>query len=235
MNPFYEAGTICIGPACGAYRDFHKHCNTCDPCHKSSYGYPEPISGIDKVAGKAATYRFNLSGKTVAWDFKPGIYEGQTDTSLIVDIIGRLLRFSAERHTDSITAEQLGSILHLNDLGDVSTKNADNGSMMVYKKNDTCPAGCFGTNNTWEPWNALDEQVSSAAYAFGFDADGLPVSIQQPANPNQYYDFGWHGANQLGFSQTVEASDFRLDADGYYYMDCIDPNTKEHYYVKRKP
>lgn len=233
MNPFYDAGIFCYGPACQPCKDYGG--KTCNSCNKPSCGCPEPILDIDRVQGTPATYRFNINGKTVTKNFQPGILEGQTDTSLIVDIINRLLQFSAERHTDSITAEQLGSILHLNDLGDVSTKGADNGAMMVYKKSDICPAGCFGTNNVWEPWNALDEQVSSAAYAFGFNADGLPVSIQQPANPSQYYNLSWNGANQLSYAQVVEASELRLDSDGYAYQQYVDPNTKEPYYVKVKP
>lgn len=233
MNPFYDAGTFCYGPACQPCKECGV--NPCNSCRKPSCAYPEPILDIDRVQGTPSTYRFNINGKTVTKDWLPGIQDGQTDTSLIVDVIDRLLQFSAERHTDSITAEQLGSILHLNDLGDVSTKGADNGSMMIYKKTDTCSAGCYGTNNVWEPWNALDEQVSSAAYAFGFNTEGSPVSIQQPANPNQYYDFGWHGVNQLGFGQTVEASELRLDSDGYAYQQYVDPSTREPYYIKVKP
>lgn len=235
MNPFYKAGTFCTGPACEPCKDCYEGCNSCDPCKKKKCACPEPVLGIDKVADKLAAYRFNLSGKTVTWDFQPGIYEAQTDTTLIVDIVNRLLQFSAERHTDSITAEQLGSILHLNDLGDVSTKGASDGSMLVYKKNDTCPAGCYGTNNVWEPWNALDGQVASASYVAAYDANGNPVSIQQPANPSQYYNLSWNKDNQLSYVQVTEASELRLDADGYAYQQYIDPNTKEPYYIRIKP
>lgn len=233
MNPFYEAGTFCTGPVC---ETCSKRCgkNPCNCCHEDPCACPEPFLGISKVADKIATYRFNDNGKTMIWSFEEGILEGQTDTSLIVDIIERLVRFSAERHTDTITAQELGAILHLNDLGDVSTKNAEDGAMMVFKKSDTCPAGCYGTNNVWEPWNALDNQHTSAAYAYGFDANGMPVSLQQPANPSQYYNLGWNGNNQLSYAQPAYESAPILDNDNYAYQMYLNPRTKQTYYIKVK-
>lgn len=192
--------------------------------------------GISKVADRPAVYRFNVNGKTVVWDFEPAIVEAQTDTSLVADIVERLLRYSAERHTDTITAEELGAILHLNDLGDVSTKDADNGALMVYKKTDTCGAGCYGVNNTWEPWNALDtdNMVSSAAYAYGFDANGVPTTLQQPRYANQYYNLAWNGTNQLSYQQPQFRAAPSVDSDGNAYQLYVDPTTKQPYYVKVK-
>lgn len=192
--------------------------------------------GISKVADKLATYRFNTNGKTTVWSFEDGIVEAQTDTSLVADIIQRLLIFSAERHTDTITAAELGSILHLNDLGDVSTKGAENGAMMVYKKTDVCPPGCYGTSNIWEPWNALDtdNMVTSAAYAYGFDTNGEPVTIQQPRYPSQYYNLAWNGNNQLSYQQPPEESAPVVDGSGYAYQMYLNPSTKQPYYVKVK-
>lgn len=176
----------------------------------------------------------NDNGKTTIWDIRYGILETQTDTSLVSDIVNRLLRFSAERHTDEITAKELGAILHLTDLGDVSTKGADDGAILVYKKGDKCPAGCYGTNNVWEPWNALEEQTTSAAYGYGFNANGSPVTLQQPANPNQYYNLGWNGNNQLSYAQPVEETAPIADSQGYAYQMYINPNTKQPYYVRVK-
>lgn len=234
MNPFYESGIPVVGlGVCGSCGGVG--CSECSPCHKNSCGYPEPIFGIDRVQDTPAAYRLNINGKTVTWDLQPGIYDGQTDTTLVIDLVNRLLQFSAERHRDSISASELGSILHLNDLGDVSTKGVEDGSMMVYRKSDNCGNGCFGTNNVWEPWNALDEQTSSAAYAAGYNATGNPVSIQQPPNADQYYNLCWNKGGQLSYAQVTEASELRLDAEGYAYQQYIDPTTKEPYYIKVKP
>lgn len=228
MNPFYDTG-ICH--TCHA----QPKCGECNPCARRDCACPEPIFGIDKVAGKSATYRFNIDGLTVTWDFEPGILAAQTDTSLVVDIINRLLNYSAELHTDSISASELGSILHLNDLGDVSTKDADDGAMMVFKKSNTCPSGCIGTSNVWEPWNALDEQATSAAYGYGFDNSGHPVTLQQPTNPSQYYNLGWNGDNQLSYAQPVEETAPILDDNGKAWQMYLNPRTKQPYYVKVNP
>lgn len=242
MNPYYEAGVFCTGPAC---EPCHTKCGgsvcsgtcdgSCNKCEKQPCGRTEPVLGISKVLDKTATYRFNDNGKTTIWSFEDGILEGQTDTSLVADVVERVLRYSAERHTDTITAQELGSILHLTDIGDVSTKGAENGAMLVYKKTDTCPTGCYGVSNIWEPWNALDNLTASAAYAYGFDSNGLPVSLQQPQNPSQYYNLAWNGTNQLSYQQPVFETAPRLDSDGYAYLQYLDPGTKQPYYVKVKP
>lgn len=181
----------------------------CGPCKKKSCACPEPFLDVDKVQGKTAVYRVNDNGKTAELDLLPGIQEGQTDTSLVADVVNRILQYSAERHTDSITAQELGAILHLNDLGDVSTKGAENGSTLVYKKTNTCGQGCVGTGNEWVPWNALDEdsQVQSMAYPSGYDGEGNPVVLQQPASPSKQYLVAWDGANQVSYvSPAVEVT-----------------------------
>lgn len=240
MNPIFTTGMFGISPGCPT-------CNTCDKCHSNpcscnkcqeeSCACPKPFIDLDELPDEPAVYRVNDNGRTAIWDLRGGIKQGQTDTTLVSDIVNRLLRYTAERHTDTITAKDLGAILHLNDLGDVSTKGAEDGAMMVYKKTDTCPAGCYGTGNVWEPWNALDSDniVSSAAYAYGFNASGEPVTLQQPLNPNQYYNLGWNGNKQLSYTQPVEETAPILDSQGYAYQMYINPTTMQPYYIRIKP
>lgn len=233
MNLFNLSGPFGIIPGCGT-------CNQCDKCYsnpckcKKSCAYPEPFIDLDEVPNKPAVYRVNDNGKTAIWDMRNGIKNGQTDTSLVVDIINRLLQYSAERHTDTITAQELGAILHLTDLGDVSTKGAENGAMMVYKQSDNCPAGCYGTGNIWEPFNALDEQVGSLSYVFGFNIDGVPATLQQPANANWFYNYGWNGNKQMSFHTPPYESAPILDDEGYDYQLHMNPRTGETYYTKVK-
>lgn len=234
MNPFYDAGTFCTGPACEPCKKCGSNPCSCHKCDEHPCGCPEPVMGIDKVPTKPATYRFNINGRTTRFDFAKGIYDAQTDTSLIADVVDRLLRFSAERHTDTITAQELGSILHIADLGDVNTQGAEDGALMVYQKSNTCGEGCVGTANVWKAWNALDSQQPSVAYPAGFDSKGNIASIQQPANPTQYYNLGWNGANQLSFAQPTEETAVIPDTDGYAYQMYLNPITKQPYYVKVK-
>lgn len=238
MNPIFTSGISSISSGCPTHETCDKCHSTpcsCNKCPKDNCACPEPFIDLDEVPNKPGIYRVNDNGKIATWDLRKGIKETQTDTSLVIDIIKRLVRFTAERHTDTITAQELGVILHLNDLGDVSTKGAGDGAMMVFKKSDTCPAGCYGTSNVWEPWNALDEQTNSAVYGYGFDAEGKPVSLQQPANPNQYYNFGWNGNDKLSYTQPPEETAPIVDSQGYAYQMYINPATKQPYYVKVKP
>lgn len=232
MNPLFNVGKLGLGVC----ETCHANPCSCNKCPKDNCACPEPFINLDEIPNKPGVYRVNDNGKNAIWDLRKGIKGAQTDTSLVVDIIKRVLQFSAERHTDTITAQELGTILHLTDLGDVSTKGATNGAMMVYKQTDTCPAGCYGTGNVWEAWNALDQDniVSSAAYAYGFNANGQPVTLQQPLNPNQYYNLGWNGNNQLSYAQPTEETAVIVDSQGYAYQQYLNPQTMQPYFVKVK-
>lgn len=207
-------------------------CSKCDPC-ANQCGCPNPALAIESVPETKGVVRYNINGKRYDYDYEPLVYRTQTDTSLIVDIIKRLLIFSAERHQDSITAAELGSILHLADIGDVSTAHAETGSMLVYQKNTDCGEGCVGDRDVWKVWNALDEQVSSATYPAAFDADGKMRTIQRPQNPNQYYQLGWNAGNGLSYSQIpiVDASRV-VGTDGKKIALYLDPETKQIVGVK---
>lgn len=171
--------------------------------------------------------RYSINGKRADFDYTNLVYQTQSDTTLVADAIRRLLQYSAERHTDTITAKELGAVLHLADIGDVNTHNAANGSMLTYQKSNNCGEGCVGLNDSWVIWNALDEQVSSATYPFVFNAAGLPKTLQRPANPNQYYLLGWNAENQVSYSQVPTVSAAKPNANGKKLAVYLDPNTRQ--------
>lgn len=199
------------------------NCNPCDPCKKSCKsvcGCPEPVFAVDTVADQVSVLRFNVNGVTSIFDFGPLVFNTQTDTSLSLDQLGRTLNFNAERHIDTLSAQELGSIFHLADIGDVSAKNAQSGSLLVYNKDNNCGDGCFGLSNGWRVWNALDTTnvKNSVSYLTGTNADGIPVTLGQPANPNQTYLLGWNANNQVSYFQPTEAP--TPPASGYQlYLD----------------
>lgn len=198
--------------------------NCCDsPCE-----CPEPYLGIYENDYRPGIVTFNNNGKTTDWNGKSFVERNQTDTSLVADIIERLLRFSAERHTDTITAKELGSILHLADIGDVDTSKVGQGSMLTYKKNNDCAEGCVGTHNVWEAWNALDNQVQSMNLVMGFDAKGNPLSLATPQNPNKTYLFGWNGKNQVSYFSVTEATAKPANGGQVYF----DEDSGQMVYVK---
>lgn len=210
------------------------NCKATCGCEKERCGCPKPIFDIDEMPNDVATLRFNYDGISAWYDFNNMIYQTQTDTTVSVDAIARVLKHMAERHTDTISAKELGSILHLADIADVDITEVQDNSMLVYSKDGTCPSGCDGINNSWVGWNALDEQTTETELVMGFGANGRPKSLQKPAHTDQYYQLGWNGANKVSYSQPKEVSSAPKDSSGYAYRLYIDPNTKELVYVKEK-
>lgn len=198
-------------------------CSTCgcDPC-KCHYhcDYAEPVFGIEDVPDNPGVLRFNVNGKSILYDFTPLVQATQTDTSLSLNTGTRTLNFNAERHIDTLTAQDLGSIFHLGDLGDVTTKHAKTGSVLVYERDDSCGGGCVGESNRWHVWNGLDTDnvVNSVSYLTGLNGDGSPVTLGRPTNPNQTYLLGWNGSNQVSYFQPTIAT--TPPANGYQlYLD----------------
>lgn len=193
----------------------------CNKCHQSPCGCPEPILAITDTPHKDATLTFNDNGKLVDYDYTNMIEQTQTDTFVTIDLIKRLLVHSAERHTDTITAQELASILHLGEIGDVDAKGLQEGSQLVYKQNNNCAQGCTGTSNKWVAWSIFDDnsQVTSFDYPCGYDTEGHLRVLQQPTQPNQTYLLGWNGGNHVSYFQPAiatvpPANGYRLYMDG---------------------
>lgn len=191
-------------------------CDKCKKCDREC-ACPEPYLGIFEYDYEPGVVTFNLDGKTTKWNGRHLVQSQQTDTSLITDVINRLLTFKAERHTDTITARELGAILHLADIGDVEGKKLQQGSLLTYKKNNDCAEGCYGTRNVWESWNAVDGQTENAYYPLAADKDGNLASIGAPSNPNNTYLLGWNGKNQLSYFTVTSAASKPVNGGPVYY------------------
>lgn len=176
--------------------------------------------------------RFNFDGLSSWYDFGNMIYQTQTDTTVSVDAINRVLKHMAERHIDTISARELGSILHVADLGDVDITDIADNSLFVYQKNNNCAQGCEGINNRWIAWNNADHSASSMRSVMGFDDNGAPVSLLPPANSDQYYVLGWNGVGQVGYAEIEEVTKQSITKDGYIYKVCVDPKNGKLVYIK---
>lgn len=204
-----------------------KQCNKC--------GCPEPIqSVVQPYTKRPGIVRFNYGGHSVEFDFTNLIKQTQTDTSIRMDTINRYMVYNAERHQDTVTAKELGSILHIADIGDVDISGAEDNSIFVYQKNSDCGQNCEGINNSWVAWNANENLATELQTAMGFDANGKPLALQPPVNTNQYYNLGWNGKSKLSYNQPVEFASFPVDTDNYAYISCYDPTSKQPGYVKVK-
>lgn len=171
--------------------------------------------------------KFNLDGHTEYFDFSDIVATTETDTFLRIDKVARALKYLAEGHTNNISAKDLGSILHLGDLGDVDMGEVEQNSLLVYQKNSECGQGCDEISNQWIAWNASDPDnlVDSAQTFMGFNENDNPVSVQPPVHTEQHYFLGWKGSNKIGYDQPVETTTPSKSGD-YSWMLLMNPTTK---------
>lgn len=173
--------------------------------------------------------KFNLDGHTEFFDFSDIVASTETDTFLRVDGVARVLKYLAEGHTNNITAKDLGSILHLGDLGDVNMGSVEQNSLLFYQKNSDCGQGCDEISNQWIAWNASEHLEDGAQTIMGFDETDAPVAIQPPDYTDQYYLFGWRGAGKAGYTQPNRLAVGTIPpTDGTYaHLVFEDPTTRQ--------
>ena len=181
-------------------------CKSCDKCGCNPCGDSKPVLSVDEVPESISMLKFNVNGASTWYDYNNLVYQTQTDTVLSADAVNRVLKYMAERHIDTISAKELGAILHIADLGDVDIKTASNNSVLVYQKDSNCGEGCEGINNSWIAWNALEHGADSVQTFMGFDSQGIPTSLQTPSNASQYYMLGWNAGGKLSYSKPVQFS-----------------------------
>lgn len=179
--------------------------------------------------------RYNFGGKSIDYDHTPVVKSAETDTSMRLDVAGRNFIYNAERHIDSFSASELGSILHIADIGDVDITGVTDNSLFVFQKNSDCGEGCEGINNSWVAWNEKDHLKDSVETLMGFDGDGKPQTLNHPLNTNEYYQLGWNGSNKISFSQPTVVAQAPVDGDGKVWRLYVDPNTKQLVVVKENP
>lgn len=81
----------------------------------------------------------------------------ETDTKLSTSFTNKALVYNAEKHTDTITGGQLGSLINVADLRDVDATNADSCDLMVYNPYcDECGDGCKPKNARWKAYHIPD-------------------------------------------------------------------------------
>ena len=215
-------------------------CNDCDPCRKKCCpepcGCPTQLLSITTVHDDTPAWlRFNLGGKSIDYDFGPVVRAAETDTSMKLDIPNRSLVYNAERHIDSFSAAELGSILHIADIGDVDISGVTDNSLFVYQKDSDCGEGCEGINNSWIAWNSNEHLVNNLTTVMGFDDDGKPKTLNRPVKTAEFHQLSWNGADKVGWTQPVEVATPPTDGDGKVWRLYIDPTTKQLVYCKENP
>lgn len=184
----------------------------CDPCKKK--------------CGPAA-YGQNAAKNSTACDCPQ-----ETDTSLSIDYSGATLNYKAERHTDIITGEQLGSIINVGDLRDTKVDYSTEAMCyeLIYHKYGDCGEGCKSIEDVWSTFsidneNALGPQIR---YVRGANRYGCPYFLDVPTNTSQYWFQGWRGdSNENGYYQAVPVDELPKDSKGDYYVMSQYPSNKQ--------
>ena len=188
------------------YTRVMENCNKCNSCCdkpkcKDPCGCPMKVLSIETLTDRPGYVKFNLDGGTVLFDFSDVVAETETDTFLRIDQVARVLKYLAEGHTNNISAQQLGSILHIADIGDVNAGAVTDNSLFIYQKNSECGTNCDSIQNQWVAWNANDHPASEMQMIMGFDENGVPKALDTPQHTNQFYSIMWRGADKVGYSQ----------------------------------
>lgn len=204
-------------------------CNNCEePCQRcgNPCGCAEPVFSVEAMPEDPATLRFNVNGKSVWYDFEPVVKAGETCTTLTVDTVSRALNYHGECGDQSITAQVLGSIIHLGDLGDVNIKTIGDNGVLNYRKDQDCPEGCESSGGMWESTNPIDVADTSTEYIMGTDADGRMKSLMPPTDTTTFSYLAWAAQGKAKWVKPTIVSTPPVK-DGHRTHLWLDENTGE--------
>lgn len=208
--------------------------NDCNPCKKEICGCAEPVFDIEALDTDPTTLRFNVNGKSVWYDFEPVVKAGETCTTLNIDAVNRTLNYHGECSDQTISAKELGSILHLGDLGDVDASSITDNGILNYRKSGECPEGCESETDGWKSTNAVDVATTSMDYVLGTDADGKMISLMPPVDTTTFSYLAWKAADKIGWAKPTVVSTPPVK-DGKVAQLYLDENTGEIVIVRRNP
>lgn len=189
---------------CGHCGECQPKCGCEDKCPKRC-GCPESILSIEADSEDPAYLRFNLGGRSVWYDFGPVVKAAETCTHLSTDLTTRSLIYDAECGRETISARQLGSILHLADIGDVDESTIKDNAVLVYRKDADCGENCDGKNG-WIGIDLTEEGDEELDYIMGSDEDGKVKSLMPPANPDKTHYLTWKANGKAQWMQIRQAT-----------------------------
>lgn len=198
-----------------------------EPC-----GCPEPVFSIEAMPDDPTVLRFNVNGKSVWYDFSSVVKAAETATTLSVDNVARTLNHHGEKSDQSIRAQELGNILHLADIGDVDENTIKDFGILNYRKNDSCPEGCEGTNNKWRADNPIELGSESLDYLLGSNAEGELKSLIPPTDTASYSYLAWAAQDKAKWVKPTVVSTPPVK-DGKVAQLYLDENTGEIVVVRR--
>lgn len=213
----------------------NNNCNCNKPCVSckkekkcpSPCGCAEPVFSIEAMPDDPTTLRFNVNGKSVWYDFEPVVKSGETCTTLGTDLLHRTLNYHGECSDQVISAKELGSILHLSDLGDVKAETIDENGILNYRKDADCGEGCEGIGNGWVSTNPVEVGGETLDFIIGSDSDGKLKSLRPPVDTTSFSYLAWAAQDKAKWVMPTLVSVPPQDSDGKVYRLYLDPNNGE--------
>lgn len=207
------------------------NCNKCGKC-KEPCGCAEPIFSVEAMPDDPNLIRFNVNGKSVWYDWEPVTKAGETCTTVSIDAVNRTFNYHGECSDQSISAKELGSILHLGDLGDVDASTIKDNGILNYRKTGDCGEGCEGVGDGWVSSNPIEIGGESLDYILGSDSDGKMKSLMPPTDTTTFSYLAWAAQNKAKWVKPTIVSSAPVDSDGKVWRLYVDPNSYEIVIVK---
>lgn len=211
-------------------------CNKCDPCHKDNCCGPacyDKEFSIMVDPFNEDIWNVTIGGKLFHVNIPP---IKETDTKLSDNYTNATLIYSAEKHTDILTGNQLGQLINVGDLRD-TTVDYDTPSMcyeLIYHKYGDCGRGCFSVENGWFTFspdneNAVQDQLY---YVRGANRYGCPKFLDIPTTPGEWWYAGWRQEGEhkeFGYFQPrhVPKEEYPRDEKGDHIFISKIPGTEE--------
>ena len=210
-------------------------CNDCNNKCKSPCGCAEPIFSIEALDSDPTTLRFNVNGKSVWYDFEPVVKAGETCTALNIDAVNRTLNYHGECSDQTISAKELGQVLHLGDLGDVDENSITDNGILNYRRSADCGENCESkAGDGWVSSNPLDDDIAGTSldYILGSDAEGRMASLMPPTDTTTFSYLAWAAQNKAKWVKPTVVSTPPVK-DGKVAQLYLDENTGEIVIVRR--
>lgn len=198
-----------------------------DPC-----GCAEPVFSIEAMPDDPTILRFNVNGKSVWYDFSSVVKAAETCTALNADAVNRTVDYHGECSDTTITAKELGAVLHLSDLGDVDENTLTDNGLLNYRQEADCGEGCEGISSGWVASNPIELGATSLDYILGSDAEGALTSLMPPTNTATFSYLAWAGAGKAKYVKPTIVSTPPVK-NGKVAQVYLDENTGELVAVRR--
>lgn len=212
---------------------------TCDKCNKRNEpcGCAEPVFSIEAMPDDPDLMRFNVNGKSIWYDWESVTKAGETCTTININAVDRTLDYHGECSDQTISAKELGSILHLGDLGDVDANTITDNGILNYRKTGDCGEGCEGIGDGWVSSNPIEVGGESLDYILGSDSDGKMKSLMPPTDTTTFSYLAWAAQNKAKWVKPTIVSDTSTiqDSDNKVWRLYVDPHTYEIVIVKENP